>query len=147
MEKPLTYDQFIDIYSKVPRVNVELIIRSEEGIILTKRSMDPCVGQWHIPGGTIYFGDTPEDAIHRIALEELGIKVRTIRLIDIITYPSMHKNGYFGWPIGIAYELEMIGGVLRGSDQGEEVAIFSKVPKNTIDEQAKFFAKHFPKMA
>lgn len=135
---PLTLDEFKGIYSKVPRLNVEVCIMSEEGIVLTKRSIEPCIGQWHIPGGTIYFGETPEDAVHRVAMNECGVKVEIEKMLVPIVYPDMHKNGYNGWPIGLAYQVKIVSGELRGSHQGEEIDWFAEVPENTLSEQAEF---------
>ena len=42
---------FDEIYSKVPRLCVDIIIKSEDGILLPLRSIEPYEGKWHIPGG------------------------------------------------------------------------------------------------
>ena len=120
---------------------MEVCIIGEEGIVLTKRSIEPCVGQWHIPGGTVYFGESPEDAVHRVAMNECGVEVQIEKLVGTIVYPDMLKNGYYGWPIGLAYQVKIVGGKLRGSDQGEEIAWFKNVPENTLLEQADFVRK------
>lgn len=138
---PLTLDEFKKIYSKVTRLTVEVCIISDEGIVLTKRSIEPCIGQWHIPGGTVYFGETPEDAVHRVAMNECGVEVEIEKLVGSVAYPDMLKNGYYGWPIGLAYQVKVIGGELRGSEQGEEIAWFKNVPENTLQEQAVFLCE------
>lgn len=52
---PLTQQEFDDIYSKVPRLTVEIIVtNSERALLLTKRAIEPCKGQWHLPGGELY---------------------------------------------------------------------------------------------
>ena len=144
--KPLTYEEFTNIYSKVPRVNVEVILLTEGGVVLTKRSIEPCLGQWHIPGGTIYMDEAPEDTVIRVAEEELGVQVEVIRLVGAITYPDIRKQGYFGWPVGLAYEVKLISGELRGSYQGEEVGTFEKLPDNMIKDQVKFIKNFYPKL-
>ncbi|MET1033232.1 MAG: NUDIX domain-containing protein [Candidatus Saccharimonadales bacterium] len=130
--------EFDAIYGRVPRLTVEVIIRTTEGVILTKRSMEPCKGQWHIPGGTVRFGESLPQAVQRVAQEELGVVVTPGRLLGYIEYPDMRAAGYKGWPVGIAFEASIVGGELRGSEQGEEVKIFSETPPNTISEQAQF---------
>ncbi len=144
--RPISYHDFVKIYSKVHRLNVEVVLITNSGVVLTKRSIEPCVGQWHIPGGTIYFGEAPEDAVLRVAKEEIGVEVEVVRLIDVVTYPEIHEDGYFGWPIGLAYEVRLKGGELRGSEQGEEVKIFNKLPDNTIPDQVNFFKKNLPNL-
>ena len=141
-ELPLTLDEFKTIYSKVTRLTVEVLVCTEDGIVLSKRAVEPCIGQWHIPGGTVYFGETVEAAVMRVAENETGLQVAVEEYIGHIEYPDMLKNGYYGWPIGMAYKVKVIGGELRGSDQGEEIKFFAEVPENTLHEQKVFLQKH-----
>ncbi len=64
---PLTEEEFREIYSKVPRLTVEVIVQSSRGILLTKRASGPCSGLWHIPGGTVRFGEPLVAAVSRVA--------------------------------------------------------------------------------
>lgn len=137
-QKRLPKDVFDSIYATVPRLTVEVIVRTAEGIVLTKRSIEPCKGQWHIPGGTVYFGESLSEAVQRVALDELGVTVASGRLLGYIEYPRMQADGYNGWPVGVAFEVHVLDGQLRGSDQGEEIGIFATVPPNTVSEQAAF---------
>lgn len=139
---PLTLNEFKSIYSKVTRLTVEVLICSEEGLVLSKRAVEPCIGQWHIPGGTVYFGESVEDAVVRVAENETGLKVAVEKYLGHIEYPDMLKNGYKGWPIGLAYKVKVVGGALRGSEQGEELMFFTSVPENTLHEQAEFLQHH-----
>ncbi len=131
-------EEFNAIYAKVPRLTVEVIVRTPEGIVLTKRSMEPSKGKWHIPGGTVRFGEPLDDAVRRIAEHELGIQVKVGNILGYIEYPQMMADGYNGWPVGVAFEATIMTGELRGSDQGEEVGCFRSVPDNTISEQEMF---------
>ncbi len=47
--KYLPFEEFQEIYSKVPRLCVEVVLRSDEGIMLTKRTINPWKGMWHFP--------------------------------------------------------------------------------------------------
>lgn len=138
---PLTYEKYKEIYSLVPRLTVELIIQSDEGILLTKRSIDPYVGMWHIPGGTVYYKETLTEAVNRVAKEELGIEVEIVRFIDFIHYDTMVKDVGWGWPIGAAYLCRIVGGEPTGSEQGEEVKFFRKIPSNLVPSQGEFLEK------
>ena len=47
----LPQEKYDEIYSKVPRICVEVVIRNEKGILLTKRAIPSSEGKWHFPGG------------------------------------------------------------------------------------------------
>lgn len=63
------------IYSRVPRLCVDLAIKSKKGVLLTKRLIEPYKNTWHMPGGRVKFRESLADAIQRIAQDELGTKV------------------------------------------------------------------------
>lgn len=138
MKKPLTTKQFRDIYSLVTRLTVEVIVKKEDGVILTKRSINPYKGFWHIPGGTVIYGDTVYETVRRVAQEELGIGVSIKKLLGIIHYPEEHRYRGFGWTVGVAFLTNIKSGRPRGSYQGEEVRVFEKLPKKIIKEQRDF---------
>ena len=54
MTEPLPKEWFDRIFSKVPRLTVEVLITSKErGVLLALRDVDPCRGMWNLPGGTV----------------------------------------------------------------------------------------------
>lgn len=138
--KKLPKKEFDRIYSIVPRLTVEVIVKTKKGIILTKRAIEPAKGKWHIPGGTVFKGETLEQAVKRVAKEELGIKVSIIKLLGIIEYKI--KN-YAGQPIGIAFLVRTNSiARLKVDAQAEEARICKTLPKNTEPHQKKFLLKH-----
>ena len=85
---PLNKKEYEYIYSKVPRLTVEIIVRDESrAIYMTRRSIDPCKDQWHLPGGTVQFGEPLIDAVHRVAMRELSIDVHEATNRGYIEYP------------------------------------------------------------
>jgi ADP-ribose pyrophosphatase YjhB (NUDIX family) len=140
-EKPFTKEEFDAIYSRVPRLCVEVIVRNQEGIWLTKRSIEPAKGLWHIPGGTVYIKERLADAVRRIAYEELGITQLESdpELLGVIEYNFPEYKGY---PIGIAYEVQTIQIPKQGRD-AEEIKAFDILPKDMIPEQRNFLTKQY----
>jgi ADP-ribose pyrophosphatase YjhB (NUDIX family) len=134
--KKIPPKEFVDIYSRVPRLCVEVIVMTPNGVALTVRDIEPCIGQWHIPGGTVFKGETLEQAVCRVAKEELGIKVKVEKLLGIIEYKF---RNYYSQPVGVAYLVRPVGGrdVSINSD-ASEWGIFKTVPHNTIKEQKTF---------
>lgn len=149
---------FDEIYRQVPRLCVEVIIsikdENSRGIVLTKRLIPPCIGMWHFPGGTVYIGEKLEEAVNRVADEELGINLekekKKKKMIGIIEYP-----GLFNYSVGIAFLCELISDdgnngeqKFRGSFQAEEIKTFhiDEIPENMIPEQKEFLEKTILKL-
>ena len=130
--------EFADIYGRVPRLTVELVVTTPDGLVLTRRSIEPCKGQWHLPGGTVLFAETLPDAVRRVARHELGVGVEVGRLLGYIEYPLMLRAGYPGWPVGIAFETRIVDGDLVPAAQSDEVGIFAALPPDVIAEQSGF---------
>lgn len=136
---PLTTEEFRIIYSKVPRLTVEIIVQSEEGILLTLRDIEPYKGQWHIPGGTVYFDERLADAVKRVAKKELGVTVTNSKFIGYIEYPT-HIQHSFDVPVGMAFSIEFEGDIKTDS-QSSEAKFFKQPPTNIVTEQSAFIQK------
>lgn len=139
---PLTPDEFKKVYSLVSRLCVEVIIKTASGIVLSLRSIEPWKGEWHIPGGSVWYGETVEAAVKRVAKTEVGVDVAIEKLLGYIEYPSEVAKRGFGSSIGLAFLVSMTGGELHGSEQGETVEVFTAIPPQTIIEQAQFLRLH-----
>src|SRR6478736_6763167 len=82
----------------------------ELGVLLMLRDIPPNVGAWHIPGGTVLFGERLTDAVGRVARDELGIEVTVGDLLGYIEYPSHYENGLDS-PVGLAFRTMPAAGV------------------------------------
>jgi len=137
-EHPLTPEEFKSIYSKVPRLTVEIIVKNDEdAIFLTKRAIEPCKGQWHLPGGTVRFGEPMLGAVHRIAKRELGIDVQEVNNTGYIEYPSHFENGLDS-PVGIVFEVRKHSGGLTPNDESQESGWFTQLPEGMHADQDKY---------
>jgi ADP-ribose pyrophosphatase YjhB (NUDIX family) len=136
-------DVFDDIYRQVPRLCIEIVITTSQGIILTKRLIPPCIGMWHLPGGTLCLGEKLEEAVHRVSDDELGVSVNIKKMIGVIQYTKLCEDES-GHAVGIAFlcELKPEKQKFRGSFQAEEIKAFKTIPDNTVLEQ-KMFLEEF----
>lgn len=132
----LAPEEFDAIYSRVPRLTVEIVVVSERGVLLSLRDIEPCKGQWHLPGGTVYFGEKLTEAVERIARRELGIKITNAALLGYIEYPSHYENGLDS-PVGIAFKVEYTDEI-KANDEASKLRWFEEVPKNIHADQDKF---------
>jgi ADP-ribose pyrophosphatase YjhB (NUDIX family) len=138
---PFTLEEFQEIYSKVPRLTVEVLLKSDRCVFLTKRDIEPFKGTWHLPGGTVYVAESLENAVERIAKRELGINVIDAKQVGVIEYPSHYKNGY-DTPVGIVYEVTIYEGQPATNHEAADGLWFSSVPKNIHGDQDDFLTKH-----
>jgi ADP-ribose pyrophosphatase YjhB (NUDIX family) len=139
---PFTREEFDQIYSRVPRLNVEVVVETPSGIVMTKRNIEPNKGQWHLPGGTLRFGESLREAASRVARQELGVEVEVGDILGYIEYPRLNAEGYRGWPIGVAFLAQITAGDLRAVEQADEVACFRALPGNVFADQVTFLTDH-----
>jgi ADP-ribose pyrophosphatase YjhB (NUDIX family) len=137
---PLSDAEFRDIYAKVPRLTVEIILADERGVLLTRRAIEPCRGMWHLPGGTVRFGELLMDTVRRAAEDELGIAVTAARMIGSIEYPSHFRNGLDS-PVGLAFLVAAHSGTLSLSAAASESGWFVQLPRNMHEEQRRFLER------
>ncbi len=68
--------------------------------LLIRRGSEPLKGEWSIPGGLLELGETIIEGVARELLEETGLKVRVIELIEVFEriFPraSAGRRGYGG---------------------------------------------------
>jgi ADP-ribose pyrophosphatase YjhB (NUDIX family)/rhodanese-related sulfurtransferase len=139
---PLPQDEFDRIFSRVPRLTVELVIASSDrGVLLALRALGPCEGLWHLPGGTVRFGEPVVEAVRRVARDELGLTVSVGQLLGYIEYPSHYQNGLDS-PVGLAFCATAAGDMPDERDLRSECAWFTLLPDNMHDEQKEFLVRH-----
>lgn len=134
-KRPLSYEEFKTIYSKVPRLCVEVVIITDKGVLLTLRKNDGYIGQWHLPGGTVFYRESLEDALKRVAEEELGIEVKIEKFLGHIEYLSEVENRGFGYSVGAAF---LCSTTATEFNSEEEAKFWKSVPDNSIVEQKEF---------
>ena len=64
-------------------VGVGGVIINQGRALLIRRGSEPLLGEWSIPGGMLELGETLEEGVARELLEETGLVVRVIELIEV----------------------------------------------------------------
>ena len=135
MATKLPFEEFKKIYSRVPRLCLDLVVKNENGVLLTLRDIPPAKGLWHIPGGTMLFDENIDEAIQRIAGEELGTSVRVKKLLGYIDwYKTKNANGH---AVSMEFLVEPLGGITVDY-QASHFKFFKKIPPKTIKEHVSF---------
>jgi ADP-ribose pyrophosphatase YjhB (NUDIX family) len=140
---PLPQEEFDWIFSRVPRLTVELVIASSDrGVLLALRDFGPCKGLWHLPGGTVRFGEPVVETVRRVAHDELGLTVSVGELLGYIEYPSHYDKGLDS-PVGLAFRAQpSIANLPDECDLRSGCAWFTVLPENMHEEQKEFLARH-----
>jgi len=141
VREPLPQAEFEAIFSRVPRLTVEVVIADPgRGVLLALRETGPCRGLWHLPGGTVRFGEPVRTAVARVADGELGVAVTETELLGYIEYPSHYENGLDS-PVGLAFAAQVAGGPPEAVSLRGCCRWFSALPDELHDEQRVFLAR------
>jgi 8-oxo-dGTP diphosphatase len=70
-------------YPERPVVGVGGVVIEGGRALLIRRGSEPLRGQWSIPGGTLELGESLEQGVARELLEETGLVVRVVELIEV----------------------------------------------------------------
>ena len=71
-------------YPDRPYVGVGVIVFRDQEVLMVKRNKEPNKGQWSIPGRRQMIGETVAEAAQRELLEETGVKVDQLLLVDVV---------------------------------------------------------------
>jgi ADP-ribose pyrophosphatase YjhB (NUDIX family) len=70
-------------YPERPVVGIGGVIIDRGRALLIRRGSEPLLGEWSIPGGSLELGETLEQGVARELLEETGMTVRVLELIEV----------------------------------------------------------------
>lgn len=71
-------------YPDRPIVGVGVVVLGPDGVLLIRRAKPPRQGQWSLPGGAQKIGETVFNAARREVLEETGLEVEILGLVDVV---------------------------------------------------------------
>jgi 8-oxo-dGTP diphosphatase len=75
-----------------PIVGAGVVVWRGDKVLLIQRKA-PRQGQWALPGGTQELGETVVDAARREVLEETGIGIGALRLVDVVDLIERAADG------------------------------------------------------
>ena len=82
-------------YPDQPVVGVGGVVIADDRALLIRRGSEPLKGQWSIPGGKLELSETLVEGVRRELLEETGLEVRVLELIEVFEriFPDHHPAG------------------------------------------------------
>ena len=111
---------------------VDLLIFKNNSILLTKRTINPAKGSWHLPGSIILKGEKMEDTVARSAKEELNLNVKIQKYLGVYQNLDNFRND-----ISHGFIVRVKNGKLKTDFQSSELKFFKKIPKNTMSHHKK----------
>jgi ADP-ribose pyrophosphatase YjhB (NUDIX family) len=71
-------------FPEAPIVGVGAVVVDRQGVLLVQRGHEPSKGKWSLPGGILELGESLADGVAREVLEETGLVVEAIELVELI---------------------------------------------------------------
>ncbi len=109
------------VYFPDPKVAVAVMIKKGDTVLLVQRMYEPQRGHWTLPSGFVDAGEDPIVAAKRECLEETGLVIQNIQLLDVI-FGLEHPRGA---SILILYRGEIQSGELTAGDDANKAAFFN----------------------
>ena len=110
-------------YPAQPVVGVGGVVISDGRALLIRRGAEPLKGRWSIPGGRLELGETLAEGVVRELLEETGLEVRVLELIEVFERIFRDADGRLQYHYVIAdYLCERLAGEPQPGGDVTEVA-------------------------
>lgn len=125
-EKPRPYCvHCYRFYYRNPVPAVCCFIARGDEVLLAQRAVEPCRGEWSLPGGFVELGETTEEALVREMREETGLEVSELRLIGVSTQQSPSHGAI----TVLGYLVEKWDGEPRPDSDALALAFFPKAQR------------------
>jgi ADP-ribose pyrophosphatase YjhB (NUDIX family) len=117
-------------YPERPVVGIGGVVIENDRVLLIRRGAEPLRGQWSIPGGTLELGESLQEGVAREMLEETGLEVRVLDVIEVFDRIYVHEGDELSNPprgprfhyVIIDYLCERISGEPRAASDVTDVA-------------------------
>ncbi|CAN5625869.1 NUDIX hydrolase [soil metagenome] len=105
---------------ETPKITVDIVIPSGEGVVLIRRGSEPYQGMWALPGGFAEVGESLENAAVRETKEETNLDVELEKLVGVYSEPDRDPRGH---NVSVTYLARITDGEPEAATDADEVAI------------------------
>jgi ADP-ribose pyrophosphatase YjhB (NUDIX family) len=117
------------IYENPTPAACVVLLDDYQRLLLVRRSVEPRIGSWCLPGGFIEVGEHPEQAALRELQEETGLIGAIERLIGVRTNPAPIQRAV----LLVCYLVTRYSGIPLPGDDASDIGFF---PINDLPEIA-----------
>jgi len=104
-------------YPEHPLLGVGALIFKGGSILMAQRGKAPLMGQWSLPGGLVETGESLENAVRREVLEETGLEVKPLGVLEIFERIIRNVEGGTEYHyVLLDYICRVTGGTLCAGD-------------------------------
>jgi 8-oxo-dGTP diphosphatase len=126
-------------YPERPIVGVGAVILDEGRVLLIERRHAPLKGEWSLPGGTLELGETLEEGIRREVLEETGLIIDPLAIVEVFDRISRDADGRVQYHyVLVDYLCRVIGGSVACATDAADARWAAR---DELDSIAPFTAK------
>ncbi len=124
------------IYENPLPATCVVLVDDKERLLLVKRSVEPKIGHWCLPGGFIEIGESPEKAALRELKEETDLSGRIDALLGVTATTSTLYSSI----LMVGYLVKQYSGTPLAGDDAMEAVFFEqdKLPEIAFDSHQSF---------
>jgi 8-oxo-dGTP diphosphatase len=108
-------------FPSAPLVGVGAVVVDEERVLLVRRGREPLKGHWSLPGGLLELGEPLAAGVAREVLEETGLTVEPIELIELLDRIHHHDERVRYHYVIADYLCRVTGGTLAAASDADDV--------------------------
>ena len=108
-------------FPEAPLIGVGAVVVDHGRVLLVRRGREPLKGKWSLPGGLLELGESLSAGVAREVLEETGLIVEPIELIELLDRIHREDNRVRYHYVLADYLCRVTGGTLQAASDADEV--------------------------
>lgn len=128
----LSLEDFSSLIENGPLISIDLVVETDSGFLLGKRTNRPAKGYWFVPGGRLYKNEPLADAIERIAYKEIHEHLSLKELEFLGVFEHFYADSFISEEISthyvvLAYKVKLVSAPLSlPLEEHNEYGLFSR---------------------